>query len=99
VLDGTLAEIQDRYGSDTIRISVDDATRLSDLPGVEQVRDFGQTQEIRIARDGDPQAILRALVSRTRVNRFTIEKPSLYDIFLRIAGPDTVVDEVEAPHA
>lgn len=99
VLDGTLAEIQDQYGNDTIRISVDDAAGLDTLPGVEQIRDFGQMQEIRIARDTDPQLILRSLTMRTRVKRFSIEKPSLYDIFLRIAGPESAVEQVEVPSA
>jgi ABC-2 type transport system ATP-binding protein len=100
VLDGTLVEIQNRYGNDTIRISADNsATCLMGLAGVEQIRDLGQMQEIRIARDGDPQAILRSLITRTRVNSFSIVKPSLEDIFIRIAGPDGAADRVEVPSA
>lgn len=101
VLDGTLVEIQDRYGNDTIRISADDsaAACLAGLPGVEQIRDLGQMQEIRIARNGDPQALLRSLVTRTRVSSFSITRPSLEDIFMRIAGPDAAADWVEVPSA
>jgi ABC-2 type transport system ATP-binding protein len=100
VLDGTLAEIQERFGDDTIRISVDrPAACLIDLPGVEQIRNLGQTQELRIARDCDPQVLLRTLLTRTRVHSFSIAKPSLQDIFVRIAGAGAVLDEVEAPGA
>jgi ABC-type uncharacterized transport system ATPase subunit len=35
----------------------------------------------------DPQEVLRALVARTRVHSFAVVKPSLHDIFVRIAGP------------
>jgi ABC-2 type transport system ATP-binding protein len=88
VLDGTLADIQDRYGADTLRVSLENADAcLSGLPGVEQVRDLGQLQELRMAPGCDPQAVLRILVSRTSVTSFAIAKPSLNDIFVRIAGP------------
>jgi ABC-2 type transport system ATP-binding protein len=88
VLDGSLAEIQERYGNDTIRITgPNTATALAGLPGVEHVRDFGQIQELRMARGCDPQELLRAAVALTSVTAFSIAKPSLQDIFIRIAGP------------
>jgi len=89
VLDGTLAAIQDRYGNDTIRVAAADGMAcLEDLPDVEKVRDLGQVQELRMARGCDPQQVLRVLVERTRVTSFSITKPSLHDIFVRIAGPE-----------
>jgi len=88
VLDGTLGAIQDTYGSDTIRLRTEKGTvALRDLPGVEKVNDFGQVQELRMAGDCDAQAVLAAIMSRTPVRSFDIVKPSLHDIFLRIAGP------------
>ncbi|HYA18742.1 MAG TPA: DUF4162 domain-containing protein, partial [Bryobacteraceae bacterium] len=86
VLDGTLAEIQEQYGNDTIRVAVDGGS-IPDLPGVEKVRDLGQVQELRMSRGCDPQEVLRALVAQTRVSSFAVMKPSLHDIFIRIAGP------------
>jgi ABC-2 type transport system ATP-binding protein len=94
VLDGTLESIQDQYGNDTIRVSTSGGLQEG-LPGVEKVRDLGQVQELRMARGCDPQEVLRALLARTRVNSFTITKPSLHDIFVRIAGPEAA----EAQHA
>jgi ABC-2 type transport system ATP-binding protein len=88
VLDGTLEQIQDQYGNDTIRISAEGgAAMMTGLPGVETVRDLGQLQELRMIRGADPQEALRVLIARTRVKSFTIAKPSLHDIFVRIAGP------------
>jgi len=96
VLDGRLADIQEQYGNDTISISAaGGAAALSGLPGVEKVRDLGQVQELRMALGCDPQEVLRALLARTRVNSFSISKPSLHDIFVRIAGPEAA----EAHHA
>lgn len=89
VLDGTLSAIQDEYGSDTIRVRCErGAAALQDLPGVDKVNDFGQVQELRMASDCDAQAVLAALMSRTTIRRFDVVRPSLQDIFVRIAGPD-----------
>lgn len=88
VLDGTLESIQNQYGNDTIRVSVNgNAAVLQNLPGVEKVRDLGQVQELRMMQGCDSQEVLRALVGRTRVASFSIAKPSLHEIFVRIAGP------------
>ena len=96
VLDGTLHDIQDEYGSDTLRVSVDNASEvLKGLPGVEQVRDLGQMQELRMVPECDPQTVLRTLLSRTRVISFSIARPSLHDIFVRIAGPAAAEEEIE----
>ena len=96
VLDGTLASIQDRYGDDTIRVTANGGcAAVQHLPGVLQIRDLGQVQELRLARDIDPQEVLRALVAQAQVTSFSLTKPSLHDIFMRIAGPAAE----EASHA
>jgi len=90
VLDGTLASIQDRYGNDTIRVAAEGGVQfLEDLPDVEKVRDLGQVQELRMARGCDAQQVLHTLIARTRVSSFAVVKPSLHDIFVRIAGAES----------
>jgi ABC-2 type transport system ATP-binding protein len=92
VLDGTLASIQARYGSDTLRVSVEGGlASVQGLPGVEQIRDQGQFQELRIGAGCNPQAVLQALISRGAVHSFSVVQPSLHDIFVRIAGPGAEV--------
>jgi len=89
VLDGTLVSIQDKYGSDTLRVRTEGGiSKLQNLGGVDKIMDFGQLQELRIAPDNDHQKILSEIMSRTRVYSFELAKPTLYDIFLRIAGPE-----------
>ncbi len=89
VLDGTLAAIQDEYGSDTIRLRTEDGGAvLGTVEGVEKVSNYGKVQELRIAPDRDPQRILTDIMSRTRVHSFELTRPSLHDIFVRIAGPE-----------
>lgn len=89
VLDGTLEEIQGTYGHDTIRVKVHGgAAALDGLQGVERVNDFGQVQELRLSSHGDAQRVLRQILDRTSIQTFDIVKPSLHDIFVRIAGPE-----------
>jgi len=95
VLDGTLQEIQAQYGFDTVRVRTGaGAAVLSGLPGVHSVNDYGQMQEIRLS--GDPQQFLLQLCSRTPVHHFEITRPSLHDIFVRIAKPADLVSSVNA---
>jgi ABC-2 type transport system ATP-binding protein len=86
VLDGTLESIQNDYGADTVRIrTADGRSVLTGMPDVEAVNDFGQMQEVRVS--GDPQAFLSRLIARTAVYQFEVTRPSLQDIFVRIARP------------
>ncbi|MCP4591394.1 MAG: ATP-binding cassette domain-containing protein [bacterium] len=89
VLDGTLASIQQTYGADTLRVSLDgDVGDLMTIPGVNRVNDYGPFKEIRMDGGSDSQAILAALMERGAVQRFEVACPSLRDIFVRIAGPE-----------
>jgi ABC-2 type transport system ATP-binding protein len=89
VLDGTLISIQDEYGSDTLRLRAEGGiSNLKNLDGVEKITDFGGLQELRLRPEADHQEILAQIMARTRVYSFDLAKPTLYDIFLRIAGPE-----------
>jgi len=89
VLDGTLSSIQDKYGNDTLRVRAEGgASALKGLKGVDRVNDFGRVQELRMADGTDPQEVMGEIMSLTRVMSFEVAKPSLHDIFVRIAGPE-----------
>lgn len=89
VLDGTLDNIQDKYGNDTLRIQSEmGAEALAGIKGIENVNNFGKLQEIRLEAGMDHQKILMELLKKTRISKFEITKPSLNDIFIRIASPE-----------
>lgn len=92
VLDGTLHEIQEQYGADTVRVrSALGAAALDGMSDVESINDFGQLQEVRLT--SDPQTFLQRLAARTAVYHFEITRPSLQDIFVRIARPEQETGE------
>ena len=94
VLDGTLDDIQSQYAQDTVRVRVrDGVAALSGWPEIESLNDYGNYQDVRL--QGDAQDFLLKLAQRTPVYRFELMKPSLHDIFVRIAKP--TADDMKAP--
>ncbi|MDQ3170277.1 MAG: ATP-binding cassette domain-containing protein [Acidobacteriota bacterium] len=86
VLDGSLDQVQATYGHDTVRVSVaGGAASLARVQGIESMNDHGNYQDVRLTID--PQAFLGELVRMGPVTQFEITKPSLHDIFVRIANP------------
>ena len=90
VLDGSLASIRERYGSDIVRLRLGEGgVLLERLPGVARVNDFGRLKELRLEAGADPQRLLHALAAQTRIEHFELAQPRLHDIFVRIAGGTT----------
>jgi ABC-2 type transport system ATP-binding protein len=89
VLDGTLAQIQSEYGRDTVRVRLAGRpATLEGLPEVLGVSDYGNVQELRLAPQADPQQVLSALMEHGPVELFELKRPSLHEIFVRIARPE-----------
>ncbi|NIP43900.1 MAG: ATP-binding cassette domain-containing protein [candidate division Zixibacteria bacterium] len=94
VLDGTLESIQAQYSNDTVRINAENGNSVIDsIDGIEQIRNFGKLQELRLKKGIDPQDIITQIMSRTRVKSFDVSKSSLHDIFVRIAGREALREE------
>ena len=96
VLDGTLEEVQSRYGHDTVRVRVPGgAAALARFSGIDSINDLGNYQDLRLS--GDPQQLLQEMVRAGDVQHFEVTKPSLHDIFVRIANPaaEEAADQTE----
>jgi len=96
VLDGTLNDIQDQYGTDTLVVQTEKGeAALKGIKGINKINNFGKVQEIKLEDNTDPQKILSDIMKNTSVYKFEITRPSLNDIFIRIAAPE----RKEANHA
>ena len=51
---------------------------------------------LRFDTGEDPQAMLRRMVAGSRVELFELTRPSLHDIFVRIARPEPGTEGVHA---
>jgi len=86
VLDGTIGDVK-KIGDQAIRVDYEgDSSVLRGLPGVHRVNDSGNTAELFLDPDGDPQEILKALVGRVDVRMFDLRDPSLHEVFVRAVG-------------
>lgn len=99
VLDGELGSIQREYGQDTLKFRFCNSVRLdkSELPGVTHLRNLGRFWEARFS--GDAHEILKKAVSIGELDHFEIVHPSLHDIFVRIARPESETPRQEVSHA
>lgn len=83
LLDGTLDEIRQGEGAETLMVRVEeDGAALAGLPGVQEVRPAGLEYELLLKESTDPQIVLRELVGRTRVRSFRLKEPSLHEVFV-----------------
>lgn len=88
VLDGTLRDIQRRYGQDTVRFRFADGGSWGDreIAGVEEVRERGNLLEARLREEAS--TVLRRLAGEGPLEHFEVVHPSLQDIFIRMAQPE-----------
>ena len=87
VLDGRLSEVKSKFGTNTIQIDMEgDGAFMREIPGVEKVTEFNNYIELSLTSEANSQSILRQVTDKVNVRRFEIMEPSLYDIFIDVAG-------------
>jgi len=87
VLDGKLSEVKGDFGQNRVQIDIEgDGAFIKDIPGVETMNEFNNYIEIKLAEAGDAQQILKAVAEKVTVIRFEMMEPSLYNIFIEVAG-------------
>lgn len=87
VLDDRLDRIRSRQKSDIVSVELEGETGfISELSIVTKVTSEGNRLDITIARDADPQELLRSLLNRVRVQAFEVKVPSLHEIFVDLVG-------------
>lgn len=87
VLDGPLAEVKSRFGTDTLVIEGDLPTKsLSAIPGVDSVRSERHRHELALKSGADHQSIIASVVLLGRIDSIQRQQPSLHGIFLTMVG-------------
>ncbi len=89
VLDGTLDEIQAAYPADRVRVRLQDPNAtLPNHPNIQELERNGRYFDFQMVDCAAAHQMLQWLVEQTEVEYFDVRRPSLHDIFVRIAGPE-----------
>ncbi|HSJ13957.1 MAG TPA: ATP-binding cassette domain-containing protein [Longimicrobiales bacterium] len=106
VADGPIPEVKRAHGSEYVAITLAEWSApaidaLRRQPQVAELREHGNTLELRLRDGADPQRLLQLLVrDGVGVKRFEIAEPSLEQIFIERVGAhdDEVSAALEAAH-
>lgn len=92
VLDGSMESIQADYPANRLRVQLNG--RDTSMPwlgdGVDEVLDRGRYFDVLLNDTSQKNRILQTLAAEREVTRFEVIKPSLHDIFVGIAKPDSL---------
>lgn len=92
VLDGSLTEVKSRYGKNSVHVEIDgDGSFLHSIPGVDNVTSYTNHFELTVAESAGTNEILKSIVEKVKVTRFERIEPSLYNIFIKLAGGEDAV--------
>jgi ABC-2 type transport system ATP-binding protein len=102
VVSGAVREVKRAMGRQMVRLAVegDGMDWVEQMPGVRLTRRGEDYLQLQVADGSDPEAILRAALSRgQRVTRFEIADPSLEEVFIehvgrRVESPERHLAEV-----
>ena len=101
VLQGELREVKRRFGRNSVQIEYEgNGDFLENSPMVQSVHNFGKYSEVEMTPGTDPQELLKAMLSRARINRFELAEPSLEKIFIdTVKNGSNKKDSEQVQHA
>jgi ABC-2 type transport system ATP-binding protein len=93
ILDASMPEIHTRFDPRTVLVEPSshdpaEAARLAALPGVERAQWIADRRmaELSVAREADPQAVMRAAIGMMPVRTVELRKTTLDDVFVELVG-------------
>ncbi|MFO0262430.1 MAG: ABC transporter ATP-binding protein, partial [Planctomycetota bacterium] len=100
VLDGSLEAIQNQYAADLIRVAFGGREQsFPEISGVTELRRAGSCYEFRLGEIAQSSRVLQQLAAVREVVHYDVVKPSLHDIFVRIARPESAPAEMASAPA
>ena len=90
VLDGSVSNIQSTYPADEVKIRLADNSQLPDeISGVLKIEKQGSFWLFKLDPKTRTDQLLAQLIPTCRIEHFELLRPSLHNIFVRIAGTDS----------
>ncbi|NOY77917.1 MAG: ATP-binding cassette domain-containing protein [Calditrichaeota bacterium] len=82
ILEGKIQDIKQRFGKNHVIVSYSgESDFLSDL-SIQSYNDYGNYVEILLAKEADPQDLLRKIIRQADVHKFEVTEPSMHEIFI-----------------
>jgi ABC-2 type transport system ATP-binding protein len=89
VVYGSLEEIKEAYGSNTVVVEFDgNGSFIKDLPQVAGAATYSRWVELTLADGADTDELLKGLVDKVSIRRFEVQAPSLHSIFVNLVGKE-----------
>ena len=89
VIDGSMPEVKATFGRNSLHVVMEgDGAFIRELPGVGAVTEFNNYIEVRLTDRANVDDLIKEIVNRVKVRRFEVMEPSLYDIFIHLAGAE-----------
>ena len=100
VLDGTVSSIQNEYPADQVKIRLAaDGELPRQIPGVSDCEKQGAFWILKLHDATGTEQLLSFLISKCHIEHFELLRPSLHNIFVRIAGPVTDASQQDPAEA
>jgi ABC-2 type transport system ATP-binding protein len=91
IIDGKLNHIKLQNRSHAVNVELEgDTDFLKTLPMVMKTSQQRNLLEITLAKDCDPQDLLKVLVEKVRVQKFEVKIPTLHEIFVNLVRASNV---------
>ncbi|GBE27594.1 daunorubicin/doxorubicin resistance ATP-binding protein DrrA [bacterium BMS3Bbin03] len=82
ILEGKIQDIKQKFGKNHLIVSyTGDSDFLSDS-SIQAYNDYGNYVEILLAKEANPQALLKKIVKQAEVYKFELVEPSMHEIFI-----------------
>ncbi len=82
VLYGRLSDIKKKFGKKNVYIEYNGDDEFLKSDHINKYNNYGNAVELQLAKDGDPQKILKEAIKKAQITKFEIMEPSLNEIFL-----------------
>jgi ABC-2 type transport system ATP-binding protein len=97
ILQGSLMDVKQRYGSNSIHIEFEgDVSFLQTLPFVKRADVYQRYAEIELEDMTKSNDLLTLLSQKTTLRKFELVEPSLHSIFLQVVGEENKPQEVKS---
>lgn len=95
VLEGTVKQVKQKFGTNAVRLEYDgEGAFLSKLDFVSKSTVYGNYAELMLQDGTTTQEILKAVTPKLELRKFEYVEPSLNSIFLEVVG--STVEEIES---